>query len=190
MNHKFLLPLIFFALLQGFPLFSQQSDGEGERLILLAAEDLSAGDYTGALEKYREAAPRLSGVKRQLCQLRILQIKWDMGQYENLPAEALPLTEGGLEPSIVRGALIIEIKSLIRLGREKGALELMEDHNRLLTGEPSAALCLSDAYRTLGREDDARRVEWIIKRDFPQSPEGLILTGRAERRTKPSLLFP
>ena len=190
MNHKLLLSLIFIALLQGFPLFSQQSDGEGERLILLAAEDLSAGDYTGALEKYREAARRLSGVKRQLCQLRILQIQWDVGQYEDLPAEALPLVEGGLEPSIVRGALIIEIKSLIRLGSEYQAVQLMEDHSSLLTGEPSAALGLSDAYRTLGREDEARRVEWIIKRDFPQSPEGLILTGRAERRAKPSLMLP
>ena len=171
-------------------LSAQDLSGEGERLTLLAAEDLASGRLTSALDKYEQAAGSLMGLSAQSCLLRALQIKLELGRYENLPVEALPLVTEGIDPSVTRGALMVEIKSLIKLGHNSEALQLMERRSAELAADPSSALGLSDAYRDLDMLDEAKRLEWIIKRDFPHSPEGLILTGRAERRIKPSLILP
>ena len=190
MNRKFvLIPFILAVSVLPF-LSAQEISGEGERLYRLASEDLAYGRLTEALEKYERAAESLTGLNAQRCRLKVLQVKLELGRYEHLPSETLPLASEEMDPSVARGALMVEIKSLIKLGRGAEALPLMEGRSAELTSDPSSALGLSDAYRDLDMVNEAKRVEWIIKRDFPQSPEGLILTGRAERRMKPSLIIP
>jgi tetratricopeptide (TPR) repeat protein len=182
---KFKLHLFFVLLILPLSLNAQS----GEELRLLGAGDLTAGRFEAALESYQRAAQLLEGLPAQKCLLKTLQIRFELGSYENLPEESHKLVLSGLDLSVKRDAVILEIHSLIRLKEDSRAVILMEEYTSLLLEEPSSAMRLSDAYEEMAYWDEATRIQWIIKRDFPESPEALILSGQAERRAKPSLLL-
>jgi len=183
-----LIHTVFFFL----PLFvlTAQTNGErGDTYSLQAAGDVLAGRLQKALDGYGQAADLLEGDKRDRTVLRILQIRLEQGQYEGLVQECQNLLDRNPSPDVAGNALIVQIFTLLELKQVELGLSLMDRENGRLTGDPSTALMLSDAYRKAGREEEARRVEWIIKRDFPSSPENLILKGEGDRKVTPRSLL-
>ncbi|MDC7224502.1 MAG: hypothetical protein PQJ60_12230 [Spirochaetales bacterium] len=181
--------LLLFLSLWGTSLSAQSGSIGGESLWLMGAEDVSAGRFEAALDKFERAAGLLSGAPSQKSQLMALQMRLELGRYDGLGEDSLALFSEGMTGDVRKGALLVAIHSLIGEGEEERALELIQSHSSLLITDPSSALNLSDAYGRLEMTGEADRIRWLIKRDFPDSPEALILTGRAERRAKPSLLL-
>jgi tetratricopeptide (TPR) repeat protein len=187
MPRRILAGLFFFPLL----VISAQTNGEkGDLYSLRAAGDILAGRLEKALDGYGKAADLLEGDRQDRARLRILQIRLELGQYEGLARECRALLDRSPASDVAGKALIVQILCLLEMKRDDRALALMERENSRLTGDPSTALMLSDAYRKAGLEEDAKRVDWIIKRDFPFSPENLILNGGGDRKATPRSLLP
>ncbi|MDC7221270.1 MAG: hypothetical protein PQJ59_15140 [Spirochaetales bacterium] len=171
------------------PVFSQVQDESGESLIFFAAEELAAGRLTSALEAYERATLVSDGSSSHFCRLKILQIQFELGRFSELSLLASQLANENVEDHILGDVLLIQIHSLIKEGRKEEALLIMEEKSLFLSSYPPWAMGLSDAYEQLDMIPEAGRLQWIIKRDFPSSPEAMVLTGRGERRLKPNDLI-
>lgn len=150
---------------------------------------LMGGDLVLAQEKYQQASELLTGDRARLAVLLSLQTFYDLGEFSSLIEKAPDLINGKGSIDMRRDALKLFILSLIHLGREERALSLLNEYGDVYQ-EPSWLMAMRDAQLLLGDEKEAERMGWLLRRDFPLSPEALILKGEAERAVKPTLLDP
>jgi tetratricopeptide (TPR) repeat protein len=169
--------------------FLSLSANDSESLIIEASEDWLWGRWEEAELNFRRAAEISTGELKQICNLKSLQIRYDMGQYFSLLEEAAYLSTQGLNQKIKRDALIIEIKSMEKLALYDQAYKIIDLYDESFSRDPVWQFMAWEFYSSKGKNKEADRAGWIIRQYFPKSPEALLLTGESTESIKPSQLL-
>ncbi|MDA3851434.1 MAG: SPOR domain-containing protein [Spirochaetaceae bacterium] len=162
----------------------QSSGAEARPLLEQKASVLQlSGDLTQAIELYKSLYISNGDLRYKL---KELQLRYEIGHWEMLPeiSDALLHSQGDLQLSLV----ILESRLLISQGFWEEASELLDSYKTLGQRNSQFLYIYEFIHRVQNQEEKAFWARSTLASLFPQSPESLILQGRASESPRPSML--